>query len=204
MTSTIYYVMLWLTLSSIRSWLAFRFKIVSKSTLQWETKASWFAASCLFRSKTNFRLILEPSETPNPSKIGYQHWPDGLSTLAQSFFLQDIAPRPIFGRFWGLQEVSKAAQDASRRFQNGVKTLPRRLKTPLDTSKTGSDAVHFWQETFLSLQRTMNRSESTKYSSQFTMYSLIFTVHNLQVSFHRWQRPIHDSQSARQYLFLTV
>ena len=171
LTSTIYYMMLCSTLSSIYSWLTFSFKIVSKTTLQWATKASWFTASFLFRFWTNFALILEPSETQNLSKMGYQHWPDGLSTLAQSFFLQDIAPRPIFSWFWGLQDVSKAAQDASRRLQNCVKTLPRRFKTPLDTSKTGSDAVHFWQETFLSLQRTMNGSESTKYSSQFTMYS---------------------------------
>ena len=79
------------------------------------------------------------------------------------------------------QDLSKAAQDASRRLQIDVKTLPRRLKTPLDTSKTGSHAIHFWQETFLSWQRTMNRSESTKYSSEFTIYSFIFTIHNLQV-----------------------
>ena len=79
-----------------------------------------------------------------------------------------------------LQDVSTAAQDASRRLQNGVKTLPRRLKTPLDTSKTDSVAVHFWQETFLSWQRTINRSESIKYSSQFTIYSFILTIHNLQ------------------------
>ena len=91
--------------------------------------------------------------------------------------------------FWSIlepprrvQDVSKAAQDASRRLQNCVKTLPRRLKMPLDISKTGSDAVHFWQETFLSLQRTMNRSESTQCSSQFTIYSFIFTIRNLQVS----------------------
>ena len=115
--------------------------------------------------------------TPNLTKMEYGHWEIVFPTRYCSksdFWLILEPPRR-------LQDLSKAAQDASRWFQNDVKTLPRRLKTPLDTSKTGFNAVHFWQDTFLSWQRTMNRSESTKYSSQFTIYSFIFTIHNLQV-----------------------
>ena len=140
-------------------------------------------------------LILTPVIYPTECK----HWTSRLShtILLQIRFLVD------FGGFRRLQDVSKAAQDASRRLQNDVKTLPRRLKRPLDTSKTG-DAVHFWQETFLSLQRTITRSASTKCSSQFTIYSFIFTIHNWQVSVYRWKRSIQDSQSARQYLCFTI
>ena len=87
-----------------------------------------------------------------------------------------------------LQDLSKAAQDASRWLQNDVKTLPRRLKTPLDTSKTGFNAVHFWQDTFLSWQRTMNGSESTNESSQITIYSFIFLI------VHSFGFILHSSQ----------
>ena len=100
--------------------------------------------------------------------------------MAQLFFLQDIAPRQIFGRFWSLQDVSK--------------TSPRRLKTPQDGSKTVSrrfqdGSRRLWtlpkqipsQSTFGKRLFSVDNAQSTDQSPQSIVHSSPFTVSYSQI-----------------------
>ena len=100
----------------------------------------------------------------NPDKIGTSYRISLQDRFLVDFGASKTSPRRLQGGSRRLKTAPKWCQDAS--------------KTAQDASQ---DAVHFWQETFLSLQRTMNRWASTKCSSQLTTDSFIFTIHNLQV-----------------------
>jgi len=147
--------MLCFTLSSIQNWLDFSFKIVSKTTLQWATKASWFRASFFFlRFWINFGFILEASETKNRHDFDSSHWSDGLLTLTQGFFLKflgilDIGPWPSLNQcskidFWSILKPPRRLQGVWRR----LKMAPKRDQAP---------TVHTSHCIVLSSQQTRNR-----------------------------------------------
>ena len=123
-TCIIFYMMLRVAMSSTKNVLDFGLNFVSKTCLWGLTKLSLFDVMFLFQFWLKFDSILTALDTQNPDSMDSNPCKNGLLTLAESFFLHDIAPNPIFGRFWSLQDVSK--------------TSPRRLKTPQDGSKTMS------------------------------------------------------------------
>ena len=165
MASTIFYMMLCFTLSSIQSWLDFTFKIVLKTILQWATKASWFTASSLIRFWTNLEFILEPSETQNLQQwtinigpMDDQHWPNHFS---YRIMLQDV----FFDDFWG------------------SKTSPRRLKTPQDGSKAVSRHFQDSSRRFWTLPRRVP-TQSTFGKKRFSIYNAQWTDQSPQSIVH--------------------
>ena len=114
--------MLHCAMSSIKNVLDFGLNFVSKTCLWGLIKLFLFDVMFLCKFWLKFGSILTALDTPNRLDFDSSHWSDGVQTLNQSSFSYDIAPNPIFGWFWRLQDVSR--------------TSPRRLKTRRDGSKT--------------------------------------------------------------------
>ena len=162
-------------MSSTKNVLDFGLNFVSKTCLWGLTKLSLFDVMFLFQFWLKFGSILTALDTQNPDSMDSKPDKNGLRTLTESFFLHDIAPNPIFGWFWSLQDVSK--------------TSPRRLKTPQDGSKTMSrrfqdGSRRLWtlprrastQSTFGKIHFSVDNAQWTDQSPQSIAHSSPFTV----------------------------
>ena len=150
--------MLRVAMSSIKNELDFRqFCLKNQSVRDDKTVFTWCPVFVSILDQ--FASILTALETQNFSRALYTSTKNGVRTLIQSSFLQNIALRLIFGRFGSLQDVSK--------------TSPRQLKTPQDGSKMMSRRFQDGSRRFSRRSPLLARNISQ------------FTTHNEQMSVHK-------------------
>ena len=167
--------MLRVAMSFTKNVLDFGLKFLSKTCLWGMIKLSLFHVVFLYQLWIKICLHVDSLGHPKSFKNERSPLTRRSAILDKLAFTIEYPSRTDFWLIWKppkrLQDGFKAAQDASRRLQNGVKTLPRRLKTPLR---------HFQDGLRSSPLLAKKVSQFTTHNEQIRVHKLQFTDHHLQ------------------------